>query len=397
MDATELVMRMLDMLFGSWVSSAFGYTSADDATMSALAYLLSYGNVIAMMFASIVITLFSFGGTVNGATKGAVLSQQWSGSGTIISTAVAAALILPLNFSMFSNESRFNGQVSLAQGLVLQLTEWASDFTNTAYLGTIDFFSQGGLSSSFSMGNVEASMATTRAHACTIAGLDPWDTDLGSEGDIGTTARTIDEFKPYNNRYVAHFAVDDGTGGLNRGYETFEDLRPLLQSVNQSQVSVSSYQRAANASGVETVVQRGYLSHITFGGPDGVCGKVSFPQSSYGFELLPNDATGPAGALDVDRKNLSINAHRELREAIADLVEDSYYNARSLIAFSLIKGDNPSTYFANAIANMPDLPADERESLIEVLAYIHDTGGNFYRSVATIPSQLVVFQLLKRR
>ena len=64
-----------------------------------------------------------------------------------------------------------------------------------------------------------------------------------------------------------------------------------------------------------------------------MCGKVSFPQSSYGFELLPNDATGPAGALDVDRKNLSINAHRELREAIADLVEDSYYNARSLIAF----------------------------------------------------------------
>ena len=132
MGASDLILKIFDSIFGTWVSSFFGATTGDE-TFSLLVEIFAYANIMAMLFAAIITSLFAFGGTVNAATSGTVMGERWSGAGSVISMVVAAGMVFPVNLSAFGGATAYHGQVSASQLLVLKLAKEGSDFCDEIY------------------------------------------------------------------------------------------------------------------------------------------------------------------------------------------------------------------------------------------------------------------------
>jgi conjugal transfer/type IV secretion protein DotA/TraY len=378
MDASNFIMMIFELIFGGWVSGIFGGGEGGAANFSILSELFAYANIFAMAFASIITGLFAFGGGVNAATKGSVMGERWNGAGSVISMAVAAGMILPINLSMFGGSDNYKGQVSGAQYTVLKTASLASDLTEEVYTVGVNSFVSNGFNSSFSEGNVDAALSLTRAHACTIAGVDNW--EQGSGGDEVEERQIIEE-RPYKSKYVVVYSANEGSTASRRAsVNSIDELRGLIRgdSINTATAGVTQIGR-------ELVTTNFYVSSVLFGGQDGVCGRISIPTTDYGLADTPNsDPTDMGEVISLSEERLAKAMQRKIRKLYADLIFDTYEPAKFLMAYSTnqMSSETAALRVYNVIEQKHDTELDNEIDIIDSIAtQIFDAGGRFYRGV----------------
>jgi conjugal transfer/type IV secretion protein DotA/TraY len=108
-DATDLAHKSLVRLFGGFIFKPFGGEPGDAPT--ALAHVLGYTNIIAMILGVVIMAYVILAGALNTAASGEMLGRSWSSVWLPLRTSVAFGMIVP---------ATSGGEVfSVAQSLVI--------------------------------------------------------------------------------------------------------------------------------------------------------------------------------------------------------------------------------------------------------------------------------------
>ena len=108
-DATDMAHKSLAMLFGGFIFKPFGGEPGDPPT--ALAKVLGYTNIIAMILGVVIMAYVILAGALNTAASGEMLGRSWSSVWLPLRTSVAFGMIVP---------ATSGGEVfSVAQSLVI--------------------------------------------------------------------------------------------------------------------------------------------------------------------------------------------------------------------------------------------------------------------------------------
>lgn len=108
-DGTDMAHKSLSMLFGGFIFKPFGGEPGDPPT--ALAKVLGYTNIIAMILGVVIMAYVILAGALNTAASGEMLGRSWSSVWLPLRTSVAFGMIVP---------ATSGGEVfSVAQSLVI--------------------------------------------------------------------------------------------------------------------------------------------------------------------------------------------------------------------------------------------------------------------------------------
>lgn len=108
-DATDLSHKSLVRLFGGFIFEPFGSAPADPPT--ALAKVLGYTNIVAMILGVVIMGYVIMAGALNTAASGEMLGRSWSSVWLPLRTTLAFGMIMP--------SSSGEGTFSVAQSLVM--------------------------------------------------------------------------------------------------------------------------------------------------------------------------------------------------------------------------------------------------------------------------------------
>lgn len=108
-DATDLSHKSLVRLFGGFIFKPFGSAPADPPT--ALAKVLGYTNIVAMILGVVIMGYVIMAGALNTAASGEMLGRSWSSVWLPLRTTIAFGMIMP--------SSAGEGTFSVAQSLVM--------------------------------------------------------------------------------------------------------------------------------------------------------------------------------------------------------------------------------------------------------------------------------------
>jgi len=108
---TDLADRSLAMLFGTFIFTPFGGYPGGGEESTALAQVLGYSNIVAMILGVIILSYNVFGGAIKTAADGELLGKGWSSIWLPLRTMSAFGLITPV--------SDGSGVFSVAQSLVI--------------------------------------------------------------------------------------------------------------------------------------------------------------------------------------------------------------------------------------------------------------------------------------
>ncbi|MDQ7049986.1 MAG: DotA/TraY family protein [Enterobacterales bacterium] len=381
MGSHDLILRILDMLFGTW-SSAF-FTNSGSGNISILAELLSGVNILAMLFAAIITGLFAFGGTVNAAVKGTFFGEGWSGASTIVSVTLALSMVMPVNLGMLSKDSNYQGQVSGAQLLVLKLAVAGSDVADALYKKTVLFFTKQGISSSTTIGHLNPVLDLVEANLCTLAAIDTWEEDVTNE-KILSGGRHKKANRPFKNLYAIRYSANSVTKTIP--FASYDEFTKALSNINKAEEKLVSL----NDQPPEKV--KVYANQILFGGEDHVCGVIAIPTidlkdtKNRQKKLSKTAKNVTSRDLNEIKLDLRIQAYKKIRKNIVKLVEDTHDNAVKILYQSLKQGNKgkaAAQFFSNSLNNTSDSNISIKKTVaIPIANDIYTSGVTFFNSIS---------------
>lgn len=383
MGSHDLILKILDMLFGTW-SSAF-FSGTGDGNISLLAELLSGVNVLAMLFAAIITGLFAFGGTVNAAVNGSFFSEGWSGASSLVSVILALTMVMPVNLGMFSKESNYQGQVSGAQLLVLKLAVAGSDVADALYKKTVVFFTKQGDRSSTTIGHLTPVLDLVEANLCTLAAMDTW-----AAGATIETLKNESRHKTKNRPFKDLYAIRYGKGKATKviSYKSYKDFNTAL-----SQINIAQEKEIIDDNG-EMVKVKVYANEILFGGRDHICGVIAIPTIDL-KQISPSPIAKNSSKVQqvnlvtdlVDIKSkINIQAYKEIRLSIVTLIQETHTNALNLLLKTLelgVKNKTAAQYYSENLNSTSEQDVKFISTIaLPLVNKIYTSGANFFKSVS---------------
>jgi len=383
MGSHDLILKILDMLFGTWSSAYF--SNSGDGNISLLAELLSGVNVLAMLFAAIITGLFAFGGTVNAAAKGSFFSEGWSGASSIVSVTLALTMVMPVNLGMISKDSNYQGQVSGAQLLVLKLAVAGSDVADALYKKTVLFFTQQGITSNTTIGHLNPVLDLVEANLCTLAAMDTWEGGATFETLQGNSRHKTTN-RPFKDLYAIRYGTEKTTKVI--GYKSYTDFKTALGHIN-----VAEEKELTNELG-KIIKVKVYANEILFGGQDHICGVLAIPTidlKQKKLDSMVSHATKtPQNIASNDlvtiKSNINIQAYKEVRMSIVTLIQETHANALNILLKTLKQGGKnkaSAQLYSNSLNNTNDKNIKFKNTIaLPLVNDIYTSGVNFFETLS---------------